>query len=363
MISKSHDLTLIVGARPNFVKVAPLISILRESQLTFRLINTGQHYDSQLTTRIWDDLGMDAPHESLDIPGGEFSLSGAHERLVSELSGLRPRLTVLFGDVTSTLSGALASAHCDIPMVHVEAGLRSGESSLPEEINRVLVDRLSSLLLCTTHDAATNLFFEGRSKSEIGVPGNLMIDSLVQHLREAIEMGTSSELGLETGNFALLTIHRNAVRKNECMLAEIVETMNDLNSNLPVILPLHPSMRVSIENCPAKAHFKIIPAQGYKQFLNLLHSCRIVITDSGGVQEEATFLNKPCVTARTCTERPITVTHGSNLIGGVDKPGLLLAIEKQLEKPKVAIPIPMWDGQAAPRVRDEIISFLDRFPC
>lgn len=362
MVSISHDLTLIVGARPNFVKAAPLVAKLKETQLTFRLVNTGQHYDPQLTTTIWEDLGLGDPHVSLEVSGGEFSLSNAQEKLVSEFSRFRPRLTVLFGDVTSTLSGALASALCDIPMVHVESGLRSGERSLPEEINRILVDRLSSLLLCTTQEAAENLFSEGRTANETRVAGNLMIDSLTQHLSVAVALKTFSDFGLEEGNFALLTIHRNAVRKSEQMLNQIVEAMNEINFNLPVVLPLHPSMRVSLEKCSTKPTFSIIPAQGYKQFLSLLNSCRIVITDSGGVQEESTFLNKPCVTARASTERPITVSQGSNLIGGVSKEGLLRAIEQQLEKPKEAIPIPMWDGQAATRVRDEIVSFLDSLP-
>jgi UDP-N-acetylglucosamine 2-epimerase (non-hydrolysing) len=281
---------------------------------------------------------------------------GVEQILVDE----RPKVVVVFGDVNSTIAGALAAAKLQIPVAHVEAGLRSGDRSMPEEINRVLTDHLADLLFTTEPAGDENLAAEGIDPTTVHHVGNTMIDSLARALPEAesrIDTVTAG-LGVERGSFAVLTLHRPSNVDEHAELERILAAIVRATRDMPVVFPVHPRTRKTLGDLPATV--RAVDPFGYVDFLALLRASRIALTDSGGIQEETTFLGTPCVTLRTTTERPITITRGTNVLAGTGSDDIAEAIMGQLQEPKmIDDPPPLWDGRAAGRVVDVLASSYD----
>jgi UDP-N-acetylglucosamine 2-epimerase (non-hydrolysing) len=359
---------VVVGARPNFVKVAPVWLALRERDVPCRLLHTGQHYDRALSDSFIDQLGLPAPDVMLGVGSGTHA-----EQTAAVLVGVErdlmehPATAVLVaGDVNSTLASALAAAKLGVPVLHLEAGLRSGDWSMPEEVNRVLTDRLSALLLCPSEDAPANLRAEGIPDERIVVVGNTMIDSLLT-LIEAARAGQALErLGLDANGYVLVTLHRPALVDDSALLGATLDALAAVAERLPVVLPLHPRTRARIEasgRTPAP-RIGLLDPLPYLDFIALESAARLVVTDSGGVQEETSALGVPCLTYRTTTERPVTVEHGTNRVVGVDPAGLARACTDALDAPPPAgrPVIPGWDGHAADRAATAIATFMASCP-
>jgi UDP-N-acetylglucosamine 2-epimerase (non-hydrolysing) len=356
----------VVGARPNFVKVAPILHALAEVPgLEARVLHTGQHYDRALSGSFIEQLDMPRPDHHLGVGSGSHAEQTAAvmigvERILAEE---RPDALVVPGDVNSTLGAALAASKAGVPIVHVESGLRSRDWTMPEEINRVVTDRISDLLLCHCDEAVENLAAEGISGEPVALVGNTMIDSLLRLLPAARAGGALERHGLEPNGYALVTLHRPALVDEPTLLAPVIEVLDDLARSLPVILPLHPRTRARLDAMGAGAAQRLTIAEPleYLDFIALEGSARLVITDSGGVQEETSALGVPCLTYRDNTERPVTVTHGTNRLVGVEADALGDAAREVLARPATADwqPIPLWDGQAGPRAAAAIEALLD----
>jgi UDP-N-acetylglucosamine 2-epimerase (non-hydrolysing) len=356
----------VVGARPNFVKVAPILHALGEvPNLDVLVLHTGQHYDRALSGSFIEQLDMPRPDHHLGIGSGTHAeQTGAVmigvERIVAEE---RPDALIVPGDVNSTLGAALAASKAGVPIVHVESGLRSRDWTMPEEINRVVTDRISDLLLCHCDEAVENLAAEGIAGESVALVGNTMIDSLLRLLPAARAGGALERHGLEPGGYALVTLHRPALVDEPTLLAPVIEVLDDLARSLPVVLPLHPRTRARLEAMGAGAAQRLTIAEPleYLDFIALEASARLVITDSGGVQEETSALGVPCLTYRDNTERPVTVTHGTNRLLGVEPEALASAAREAVSGPRAAEArrIPLWDGQAGPRAATAIAALLD----
>jgi UDP-N-acetylglucosamine 2-epimerase (non-hydrolysing) len=351
-----------VGARPNFVKMAPLIRALEEWGATRQLVvHTGQHYDRKMSDEILEDLGFPAPDYSLGVGSGTHGdqtgkvLIG-FERILIER---RPALVVVAGDVNSTLACALAASKLQIPVVHLESGLRSGDWSMPEEINRVLTDRLSDLLLTHSPEAGENLSREGVAMERVHYVGNTMIDSLRRFEARARERAACMRYAVEPGNYILITLHRPSNVDDPDRLAAIVDALCSLAAEAPIIFPVHPRTRArltassGLERLEA-ARVRCIEPVGYLDFLSLQGAAGTIVTDSGGVQEEASALGVVCYTLRANTERPVTISHGTNVLLG-DDPSNLLRV-RLTRQPPTPCAIPLWDGHAAQRAADAIVT-------
>jgi len=358
----TRQILVVVGTRPNFVKVAPVLNALRASgRVGTRLLHTGQHYDRQMS---------EAFLEQLDFPTADFHLgvgSGTHaEQTAAVLVGVERVLTsdaidavLVPGDVNSTLAAALAAAKIGTPVVHLEAGLRSGDWTMPEEINRVLCDRLSALLLCHSPEAPDHLRSEGIDPARVAMVGNTMIDSLRRLLPAARDAGTLARLGLRAGEFALVTLHRPALVDHAESLGGVLAVLERLAQRISVVFPMHPRTRARLVG-GAPTGLRIVDPLEYLDFIALEEQARVVVTDSGGVQEETSALGVPCITYRTNTERPITVTLGTNTLVGLDPAALEGALEETLgvDPPAHAPSIPLWDGAAGPRAARAIEDLL-----
>jgi len=363
----------IVGARPNFMKMAPVMAAVdgwnaSRDPLDVRfeqvLVHTGQHYDEMLSGVFFEQLAMPAPDEYLGVGSGSQARQTARllETLEAVILSHRPDLVLVPGDVNSTCAGALAAAKLNTPVAHLEAGLRSCDRSMPEEINRIVADHLSDLLLTTCADADANLLHEGVPAERIARVGNTMIDSLVR-LRELAEASVSSTragLLMPQGPFVLVTLHRPSNVDSRDQLGMLLDVLAELAGDLPVVFPLHPRTRASLEDGRATSRPRgsenrllLIDPLGYLEFLGLMTCAAAVITDSGGVQEETTALGVPCVTVRTTTERPITVAEGTNRMVDPADPGAILAAARAAAAEGVWVPPPrleLWDGRAGERV-------------
>ena len=354
---------LVVGARPNYMKIAPLYRVLESSSwCTPLLVDTGQHSDPPLSASLRAALGLPEPAIALGPGGGRHGeqtarILAAYEQCCVER---RPAWTVVAGDVDSTLAAALAAAKLGIPVAHVEAGLRSGDRSMPEELNRLLTDALADLLWAPSADAVANLRREGIPDERIDLVGNLMIDTFELLRPEADAATTVSSLGLEPGGFAVVTLHRPSNVDDPDRLAEGVHALVTLASKMAVVFPVHPRARQALETAGLLQLLEqaddvtVLPPLGYVEFISLLRAARVVVTDSGGVQEEATYARIPCVTVRDTTERPVTVEQGTNRLSPSwsDLPAAVVAAIAHgggaLEPP------PLWDGQAATRAADSL---------
>lgn len=346
-------LLYVVGARPNFVKMAPVLTALRARLPESRhvVVHTEQHYDPELSDVFFDELELPAPDHALGVGSGEHG-----EQTARALSGIervlkleRPDLVVVAGDVNSTLAGALAAAKLEIPIAHVEAGLRSYDRSMPEEINRVLVDQLSTWCFTHSPEAAANLAREGVPPERIHEVGNTMIDTLVRILPRLDASGVHDELGVRPGEYVLVTLHRPALVDGP-LLPQVLGALGEIAETLPVVFPVHPRTRARMPEGWETGGVVVCPPLGYLEFLALERAARAVVTDSGGVQEETTFLGVPCFTLRTTTERPVTVTEGTNTLVGLD-PAALARLPSLLDgQPAPRRPPRGWDGSAGARI-------------
>jgi len=355
----------VVGARPNFVKMAPVLAALEEAEPgRVRLLHTGQHYDRALSGDFIERLGMREPDANLGIGSGTHAeqTAGVLVGVEAELEANPAELVLVAGDVNSTMAAALAAAKERAPVGHVESGLRSGDWSMPEELNRVVTDRVADLLLCTSEDAVENLAAEGIAGEGVQLVGNTMIDSLYRLLEGVDRPALLAQQGVESGEFVLVTLHRPALVDNPELLAPTMEVLAGLAESIPVIFPLHPRTRARLDATGFDGWGKVRLSEpmDYAEFIGLESEARLVITDSGGVQEETSVLGIPCLTYRTSTERPITIELGTNRLVGVDPAALREAAESALEAdpPADAPRIPLWDGQAGPRAAAAVEAFL-----
>ena len=351
----------VLGTRPNFVKTAPVIGALRARSPEGRhaIVHTGQHYDRLMSEIFLEELGVPAPDHMLEVGSGSHAQQTARvmERLEPVLAEERPDLVMVPGDVNSTAAAALTAAKMQIPVAHIEAGLRSFDRTMPEELNRIVTDQLSDQLFIHSPEANDNLHAEGIPAERIHLVGNTMIDTLVALEDRFRGAGTAARLGVEPGSYALVTLHRPALVDGP-LLAETIERLAALAREMPVVFPVHPRTRAMMEAI-ASEHPGLLLCDplGYIDFLSLLADAGAVLTDSGGIQEETTYLGIPCFTLRNNTERPITITAGTNTLLGLD-PAAIAQIPQALaqrsaESPE---PPPLWDGHASERIAGVVTS-------
>jgi len=350
----------VVGARPNLPKIAPLMrEMQRHPDIEPILVHTGQHYDDKLSEIFFSQMGIPAPHSNLAVGSGSHAVQTAEILKCIEplLIEHKPDLVLVVGDVNSTIAASLAAAKLGIRVAHVEAGLRSFDRSMPEEINRVLTDALADYLFVTERDAIQNLLREGRPRESIHFVGNVMIDSLRHFLPLAERSTIGDELELKDGSdwrrFAVLTLHRPSNVDSSEKLAHLLAAIDSVAKEVPVIFPVHPrtQQRLTEARIAHQVNLHIIPPVGYLDFLCLLSKATLVLTDSGGIQEETTALGVPCLTLRENTERPITISQGTNLLVGTDPAKIVLAATEALAGKGKAGRIPeLWDGHTAERI-------------
>jgi UDP-N-acetylglucosamine 2-epimerase (non-hydrolysing) len=353
------QILIVVGARPNFMKVAPLIRCLRARACAPVLVHTGQHYDDNMSRVFFEDLALPEPDLHLGVGSGTHSEQTA--RVMVEFEPVcrerRPDLVVVVGDVNSTLACALVGAKLGVPVAHVEAGLRSYDRRMPEEINRIVTDRLADLLLTPSADADENLLREGTEPSRIHRVGNVMIDSLMENLERARQSGVLDRLSLRPGGFAVLTLHRPSNVDDPPTLLGIMAAVHGIATRLPVVFSCHPRTSGRLRDLTEysrlvdRGDVRLLPPLGYLEFVGLMSQSRLVLTDSGGLQEETTFLGIPCVTIRENTERPVTVTLGTNVLAGTDPSRIEAAAADALDGRARRGRIPeLWDGRTSERI-------------
>jgi len=349
-----------VGARPNFMKVAPLLRLLRQDrQFAPSFVHTGQHYDFQMSEVFLHDLGLPAPDALFEVGSGTHAAQTARVMSATEhyFNRFRPDWAVVVGDVNSTLGVALTAARMGIAVAHVEAGLRSGDRAMPEEINRIATDHLSRLLFLPSADAGENLEREGVDRSRMRLVGNVMVDSLFLVLPRARKAEVWARYQLAPKHYCVVTAHRPENVDNRLHLRRLTDILAQVAARLPAVLPLHPRTRQRLEQARALAALQEVPGLhlteplGYLDFLGLVDGAAVALTDSGGLQEETTALGIPCLTLRENTERPITVTVGTNTLTGLDPLAVSACLDQVLAGTyKVGAIPPLWDGKAAERI-------------
>lgn len=362
----------VVGARPNFMKVAPIVEEMRQRGAEFAplVVHTGQHYDEQMSETFFRELGLPAPDIHLGVGSGSHAMQTAAvmERFEPVVLRERPDWVVVVGDVNSTLACALVCAKLLVPVAHVEAGLRSRDRTMPEEVNRVLTDRIADLLLTPSQDADRNLLAEGIEPHRIRLVGNVMIDSLFKQLENTEGSKVRERLGLIGREYAVMTLHRPSNVDDPTTLGQILAAVGRVGRRLPVIFPVHPRTRARMEEFgllrrPEEMNgLRLVEPLGYLDFLRLYSGAQLVLTDSGGIQEETTALGVPCLTLRENTERPITVEMGTNVVVGTNSARIIEAAEVALARKRAGTEMrvpPLWDGHAAERIVEAIASFRD----
>lgn len=357
----------IVGARPNFMKIAPIVREMkrRETEFTPLIVHTGQHYDAAMSDSFFADLGIPQPDFHLEVGSGSHAVQTA--RIMTAFEPVvvqeKPDWVLVVGDVNSTIACALVCAKLGVKVAHVEAGLRSRDRRMPEEINRILTDAISDLLLTTSTDADENLKTEGIAADKIKFVGNVMIDSLFHNLKLAECSKIREELNLSEKEYAVLTLHRPSNVDDETIFSGLLDALVTIGEKLPVIFPAHPRTKANIEKLGltgkvSASNIRLIEPLGYLDFMRLYSGARLVLTDSGGLQEETTALSIPCLTLRENTERPITISHGTNILVGTNPEKIQQTAFEVLSQenlsPNKKIP-PLWDGQAAQRICDVLI--------
>jgi UDP-N-acetylglucosamine 2-epimerase (non-hydrolysing) len=351
---------VVVGARPNFMKAAPLIRELRKRpRIRPILIHTGQHYDENMSRVFFEDLELPEPDVHLGVGSGSHAEQTGRIMIAFEAVVARehPDLIIVVGDVNSTLACALVGAKALVSVAHVEAGLRSFDLTMPEEINRMITDVLSTFCFTTSTGAGENLLREGVKPERIFFVGNIMIDTLLFHIDRSERSRILEELGLAPGGYALITLHRPSNVDDPAVFAGIMGALADIARFLPVVFPVHPRTRKMIETTPEVAgiskHLKLIEPLGYFDFVKAMRHARFVVTDSGGIQEETTVLGVPCITVRENTERPITIEMGTNVLTGADPRKIRHEAARILEGHVRSHSVPpLWDGSTAPRIAD-----------
>jgi UDP-N-acetylglucosamine 2-epimerase (non-hydrolysing) len=355
----------IVGARPNLVKISPLLRVMRRyTQIQPILVHTGQHYDETLSDIFFRQMKIPKPDVNLDVGSGSHAWQTAEilKRIESLLLEQRPDLVLVVGDVNSTIAATLAATKLCIPVAHVEAGLRSFDRSMPEEINRVLTDAVADYMFVTEEDAIANLAREGRPRESIFFVGNVMIDALLHFLPIAQKSSICDELALKNGDgcrsFCVLTLHRPANVDSVETLQSLLLAVDEVADLMPVIFPVHPRTqhRLADLGIRNRSQIRMIPPLGYLDFLCLLSRAKIVLTDSGGIQEETTALGIPCLTLRENTERPVTVTEGTNQIVGQNSDRIIAAAREIVSGKRITGRVPrLWDGHASERIVEIIL--------
>lgn len=354
----------VVGARPNFMKIAPVVEALREAGLRPRLVHTGQHYDVAMNERFFEQLGIPQPDVDLEVGSASHAVQTAEimKRFEPVLDAEQPACVLVVGDVNSTIACALVAAKKGVPVAHVEAGLRSYDRAMPEEVNRVLTDQLSRWLFTTEREAQGNLAREGIVEG-VHFVGNVMIDTLRAHLGRAVPAAqtlagvTDPAAWLQApSGYGVLTLHRPSNVDDPGVLGRLLNTLHELAGRVPLVFPAHPRAKGAIRAAGFASlldgeRILELPPLGYLEMLGLMSAARLVLTDSGGIQEETTALGVPCITLRENTERPITVTQGTNTIAGTDVTRIRAAFDDVLATGGKAGRVPeLWDGHAAPRI-------------
>lgn len=352
---------LIAGARPNFMKLAPLWRRMKAERDLFApiIVHTGQHYDTRMSQVFFDELNLPKPDVHLGVSAGTHTEQTARIMLEFEnvLLQEKPDGVIVFGDVNSTTAAALVAAKEHYPVIHVESGLRSGDRQMPEELNRIVTDHLSDVLLTTCRDADMNLQHEGIPPEKVHFVGNIMIDSVMSCLPRAKKSDVRDRIGVHNNSYILVTLHRPANVDQSGSLEELVQTLFDTSQRLPVVFPVHPRTKKNLESAGLFSHLEdsddiiLTEPLGYLDFLKLEMDARAIMTDSGGLQEESTVLGVPCLTMRDSTERPVTITHGTNRLVGTDRSVVLNALDDILSSSVSENQAPpLWDGHTAERI-------------
>lgn len=349
--------TVVAAARPNFMKVKPVLDALDAAGATSTLVHTGQHFDSKMSEIFFEELGLRSPDLHLGCGGGSHAEQTGRVMAAFEaaLSSLPTDVVVVAGDVNSTLACAITAAKCGSLVAHVEAGLRSRDWSMPEEVNRVATDRVSDLLLAPSSDAVENLLREGYAEGQVALVGNVMIDTLLTNLDRAEPSRVLDTLGLAGEPFGLVTLHRPSNVDDEATFGLIAGALLEVAERLPLIFPVHPRTRPMVSRLESSPSVYLVEPLGYLDFIGLESEARLVLTDSGGVQEETTVLGVPCLTLRDNTERPITLSEGTNRLVGCEPLAIVTAVEETLTSQPAARHPELWDGHAGERIVAAII--------
>jgi UDP-N-acetylglucosamine 2-epimerase (non-hydrolysing) len=354
----------VAGARPNFMKIAPIVAELARAPEKFHstLIHTGQHYDDKLSRVFFDELSIPRPDVNLNVGSGTQAKQTAAIMSAFEpaLIASTPDLLLVVGDVNSTLACALVAVKLGIPIAHVEAGLRSFDRSMPEEINRLLTDQISELLFTTEEAANTNLMREGITPTGVHFVGNVMIDTLLAHEKKARDLNVAETWGLGPKGYAVLTLHRPGNVDDPNVFARLMAALEVISEDVPVVFPVHPRTRPVLDGSTTaqrlvrSGRLRVVEPLGYLEFISLTAGSRAALTDSGGMQQETTILGIPCLTLRENTEVPVTVTHGTNRLVGSDVDRIVAAWRDASEGAAPARVPPLWDGRAAQRIVEVI---------
>ena len=370
-----NSILCVVGARPNFVKIAPIIAALRKSPIVHPscLVHTGQHYDVEMNRAFFGDLGIPEPDADLEVGSGSHAVQTAEimRRFEPVVDATQPVAVLVVGDVNSTIACALVAAKRGVPVVHVEAGLRSFDRGMPEEINRVLTDQISDLLFTTEESARENLIREGIDEGRVHFVGNVMIDTLLGNLerarpsRETLDRLAGTAGPPDPGQYAVLTLHRPSNVDDPETLGALLQTLSRISERLPIVFPVHPRTAAALEKTGLSellekaSRILTAPPLSYLEMLGLMADAKLVLTDSGGIQEETTALGVPCLTLRENTERPITVDEGTNTIVGTVPALMLTTVDEILATGGKAGCVPaLWDGRSAERIRAELERYL-----
>ncbi|MCB9641617.1 MAG: UDP-N-acetylglucosamine 2-epimerase (non-hydrolyzing) [Myxococcales bacterium] len=350
----------IVGARPNFVKIAPIMEAYKAyPDIEPILVHTGQHYDKKMSDSFFETLGIPDPDVHLGIGSGSHAAQTAAIMVAFEPIVLehKPDALLVVGDVNSTVACSLVATKLHVPVIHVEAGLRSHDRGMPEEVNRIVTDAISSMLFCTEESGVDNLRKEGVPDEKIFFTGNVMIDTLVKQQKKLGGLTTLEDLGVQAGGYGLLTLHRPSNVDDPEVFARILDALEVIQQDLPLLFPMHPRTRNNMqagrfgERIQKMTNLRLLDPLDYLGFLHLMSASKVVLTDSGGIQEETTYLKVPCITIRENTERPITCEIGSNQLVGTQTERILEAYQHvhqgTLRAPQVP---PLWDGRAAERI-------------
>lgn len=358
---------VICGARPNFMKIAPIMwEIRRRGGIDSFLVHTGQHYDAKMSDLFFEQLRIPRPDIDLGVGSGSHAGQTAEvmKRIEPVIIEQKPDVLLVVGDVNSTIACALVAVKLGVPVAHVEAGLRSFDRTMPEEINRILTDAISQWLFVSERSGIENLKAEGIGAERVFFVGNVMIDTLLAtraHFERSTILG---DMGLTPGRFAVLTLHRPANVDDPGVLNGILEALVGLAREMPIVFPVHPRTRkaLNVRAAGSESNLRLVDPLGYLEFMKLVGSARVVLTDSGGIQEETTVLGVPCITLRSNTERPATVTEGTNVLVGSDPQKIAAAWQQAMAAPKPARIPELWDGRAAGRILDVLVRPSDRLP-